>query len=400
MLQYTPMKTTKKYFIFTFGCQANKSDSERIAGDYEARGFKAAPKVEDADEIVVNTCAVRARAEHRAMSLVNNLAKKFRQYADRPASRSLGEVGPKIIVTGCMIHHGEHKLLKMMPAVDEILPIAEVGFNSPTVRRDQTHAWVPISTGCNSFCSFCIVPYSRGREQSRPEAHILKEIRDLAKQGYQEITLLGQNVNSFGLEKVGIGLRKLLMRHPNQIKLPSNLSQYKKFTGRPPFVKLLDKVCAIPGITKVRFLTSNPWDFSDELIDCIARNQKIDRFIHLPVQSGSDKILAKMNRGYTREHYLKLVKKLRARVPRVKLGTDIIVGFPGETKKAFAATVALAKLARWHVAFVAQYSPRPGTASDKLFKDSVPPAEKKRRFKVLDKLINLNHMSQRPQVIK
>jgi len=389
MIQYTPMKK-RKYFIYTFGCQANKSDSERIAGDYQARGYLEAKKVDDADEIIINTCAIRQRAEDRAVGLINNLAKKFHELNDRP----------KIILTGCMIHHGEPKLLKMLPLVDEILPIAEVGFNSPAVRRDKIHAWVPISTGCNSFCTFCIVPFSRGREKSRPQAHIMADINHLVKNGYTEITLLGQNVNSYGLEKVGIGLRKLLMRDPNQIKLPSNQSQYKKFKGKPPFVKLLDKVCAIPQIKKIRFLTSNPWDFSDALINCIAANKKIDRFIHLPVQSGSDKILKTMNRGYTRKDYLKLIKKIRAAIPEVTIGTDIIVGFPGETKKDFQATVDLAKQANWQVAFVAQYSPRPATASDKLFEDIISPQEKKRRWKILEDLINQKHLHHRPKIAK
>lgn len=384
------MKTAKKYFIFTFGCQANKSDSERVAGDYEARGYRQAKTVEEADEVIINTCAIRKRAEDRVVGLVNNLAVKFKNKSPKP----------KIIVTGCMIHHGEEKLLQMMPAVDEILPIAEVGFNSPTIRRDKNHAWIAISTGCNSFCSFCIVPYSRGREHSRPEADILKEIDQLVKDGYQEITLLGQNVNSYGLEKIGIGLRKLLMRDATQIKLPSNQSQYKKFKGKPPFVKLLEKICAYPQLTKIRFLTSNPWDFSDALIKCIKDYPQIDRFIHLPVQSGSNKILKLMNRGYTRESYLEIIHKLRQAVPDVQIGTDIIVGFPGETKKDFADTVSLAKKANWHVAFVAQYSPRPATVSDKLYKDTIHPLEKKRRFKELDKLINLKHFSHRPYIAK
>lgn len=384
------MKKSKTYFIYTFGCQANKSDSERIAGDYEARGFKPAQTVAAADEIVINTCAVRQRAEDRVVGLIHNLSLKFKEYADKP----------KIILTGCMIHHGEHRLLKMLPFVDEILPIAEVGFNQPTVRRDQTHAWLPISTGCNSFCSYCIVPFSRGREVSRPEADILKEIKDLVNQGYTEITLLGQNVNSYGLEKIGIGLRKLLLRHPDKINLPSNQSQYKKFSGQPPFVKLLAKICRFKQLKTIRFMTSNPWDFSDQLIDFIAAHPQIDRFIHLPVQSGSNKILKLMNRGYTREDYLKLVEKLRRKIPNVTLGTDIIVGFPNETNQDFQDTVDLAKQVGWKVAFVAQYSPRPGTAADKLYQDNVPPAEKKRRWKILDDLINVRHLGHRPKVIK
>jgi len=386
------MKNSKKYFIYTFGCQANKADSERIAGDYQARGYQVAKKVEQANEIVINTCAVRQRAEDRVVGLIHNLSEKFKEFAKAKK--------PKIILTGCMIHHGEHKLLKMLPFVDEILPISEVGFNISSIRRDKHHAWIPISTGCNSFCTYCIVPYSRGREKSRPISEVLKEVKDLVKQGYTEITLIGQNVNSYGLEKVGIGLRKLLMRDPQKIKLPSNQSQYKQFKGKPPFVKLLEAICAIDKVKTIRFMSSNPWDFSDQLIDCIAKHKKIDRFIHLPVQSGSNKILKLMNRGYTRQDYLKLIKKLRAAIPNVTIGTDIIVGFPGETKKDFQDTVDLAKQAGWQVAFVAQYSPRPHTLSSKLYQDTISPQEKKRRWQVLEDLINQPHLIKRPKVIK
>jgi tRNA-2-methylthio-N6-dimethylallyladenosine synthase len=384
------MSKPKTYFIFTFGCQMNKSDSERVAGDYQARGYREAKTVNEADEVVINTCSIRKSAEDRARSLINNLAQRFRQ-----AKRK-----PKIILTGCMIHHGEEKLLKMLPAVDEILPIAEVGFNSAAVRRDRHHAWVPISSGCNSFCAFCIVPLSRGREVSRPEKEILAEVKSLTDQGYSEITLVGQNVNSYGLEKIGIGLRKLLLRDPKQLKLPANQSQYKKFKGTPPFVRLLEKICEYKQITKLRFMSSNPWDFSDALIDCIATHPQIDRFVHLPVQSGSNRILARMNRGYTWQDYLKIVKKLRQKVPGVTLGTDIIVGFPGETDRDFAATVALAKKVNWQVAFVARYSPRPGTAAYRLYPDDVPAAVKKQRWQVLENLINRPHLQHRPRVSK
>lgn len=385
------MAKTKTYFIFTFGCQMNKSDSERVAGDYAARGYREAKTVDEADEIVINTCSIRKSAEDRARSLINNLAKKFRETTKKK---------PKIILTGCMIHHGEEKLLNMLPLVDEILPITEVGFNSAAVRRDKTHAWIPVSSGCNSFCAFCIVPLSRGRERSRPEEDILAEVKDLVRQGYSEITLVGQNVNSYGLEKIGVNLRKLLMRDPSQFQVPSNRSQYKKFRGKPPFVKLLEKICVYPQIKKLRFMSSNPWDFSDALIDCIARHPQIDRFIHLPVQSGSNRTLQRMNRGYTWQDYLKIVKKLRARVPEVTFGTDIIVGFPGETDRDFQGTVNLAKKVGWQVAFIARYSPRPGTASYRLYKDDIPAAEKKRRWQVLENLINQPHLTHRPQVIK
>ena len=384
------MSKPKTYFIHTFGCQMNKSDSEHIAGDYQARGYQPAKTIDQADEIIINTCSIRQRAEDRVVGLLNNLTKKLK----------VKKLKPKVILTGCMIHHGQHQLLTMLPLVDEVMPIQEIGFNFPALRRDKHHAWVPISNGCNSFCTYCIVPFSRGREKSRPMNEIIKEVKNLVSHGYTEITLVGQNVNSYGLEKIGINLRKLLMHDPKKIKLPSNQSQYKKFKSKPPFVKLLEIICSFPQIKVVRFLSSNPWDFSDQLIKCIKNHSQIDRFIHLPVQSGSNKILKKMNRGYTSQDYLKLVEKIRASIPQSTLGTDIIVGFPGETEKDFDQTVELTKKVSFKLAYVAQYSPRPHTLADKLYQDTVPSAVKKSRWQKLDQLINQKNLPSRPKMIK
>ncbi len=383
--------SAKTYFIITFGCQANKSDSERVEGDYQARGYLPAPSWKQADEIIINTCAVRQRAEHRVRGLLINITKYFKQ-------QNLPK--PKIILTGCMTHHGANKLRQILPEIDEILPINEVGFNQAAVRKDKHHAWVPISSGCNSFCTFCIVPYSRGRETSRPLADILEEVNRLAKQDYDEITLLGQNVNSWGLEKAGIGYRKLLMSREDfsLSDIPTNDSQYFRPDGLPPFVDLLRQVSAIEGIKKIHFMTSNPWDFWDSLIDEIASNPKIDHFIHLPVQSGSDKILSLMNRGYTAKNYLDLVNRIRAKIPDAVIGTDIIVGFPGETEDDFNQTLDLAKQADWKVAFVAKFSPRPGTGAWRMYQDEINPQEKKRRWEVLDEFINKRQLSDRPEI--
>lgn len=391
-------KTSKTYYIHTFGCQSNKSDSERIAGDYEARGYVEAPDWQSADEIVVNTCAIRKRAEDRAVGFLLNVVSHF-QEKNQPK--------PKLILTGCMTHHGHSKLYELMPMIDEILPINEVGFNQAAIRKDspQTngtkHAWVPISAGCNSFCTFCIVPYSRGREQSRSFESIMEEVEHLVDQGYEEITLLGQNVNSWGLEKVGVGLRKMMLS-TEQFSLkdiPSNVSQYEKPNGTPPFVRLLQAVSAIPEIKMVRFISANPWDFHDELIEEIGRNKKLNRYIHLPIQSGSNSMLKKMNRGYTRENYLELVRKLKAVDPEIVLGTDIIVGFPGETDEEFEQTVDLANQVNWKAGFVAQYSPRPGTAAWKLYKDDISPQVKKQRWEILDQIINKDNLSIRPKIV-
>jgi len=383
------------YFIKTFGCQANKSDSERIAGDYQARGFSQSQTWQTAAEIVINTCSVRQRAEDRVKGFLINVEKHF-TFRVRPRSRGF----PKIILTGCMIHHGAKNLKKDLPLIAEVLPIAEVGFNSPAVRVDKTHAFIPISSGCNSFCTFCIVPYSRGREFSRPAAEILSEVEGLARDGYTEITLLGQNVNSYGLEKAGIGYRKLLMSRVgfSVSDIPSNQSQYFPSDGVPPFVSLVRQISLIRQITKINFMTSNPWDFADELIAEIAANSKISRFVHLPVQSGSDRILSLMNRGYTSADYLTLINKIKKAIPDVTFGTDIIVGFPGETDADFEQTVDLVKKVDFQVAFVAQYSPRPGTAAWRIYPDDVPARIKKQRWLILDKIINQLNLKNRPVI--
>jgi len=378
-------------FIQTYGCQANKSDSERILGDYLARGFSETADWREADEIVLNTCSVRQSAEDRVRGFLVNLDKYLLQS---------GKNKPKVILTGCMLHFNEQEIKTLLPQIDEILPISEVGFNQQAIRKDKQHAWVPISTGCNSFCTYCIVPYSRGREKSRSESEIISEVESLVNNGYKEITLLGQNVNSFGLEKSGIAFRKLYMdkENFNIDNIPSNESQYFKPESTPPFVLLLRKLSKIEGLGKINFFTSNPWDFYEELIDEIANNPKIDRFIHLPVQSGSNRILKLMNRGYTRESYLNLIERIRAKVPDATFGTDIIVGFPGETDEDFQETLSLVKKADFLIAFVARYSPRPGTASAKLYRDDVPANIKKQRWEILDKITNKDKIKSRPLI--
>lgn len=381
------------YYIHTFGCQSNKSDSERVAGDYEARGYSETLDWKNADEIIVNTCAIRQSAEDRARGFLYNVVTHF---------ETEGKPKPKIILTGCMTHHGHEKIYEMLPMVDEILPINEVGFNSAVVRKDKKHAWIPISAGCNSFCTYCIVPYSRGREQSRSFESIMTEVEKLVSEGYSEITLLGQNVNSWGLEKEGIGLRKMMMREEHALAredIPDNSSQYEKPIGLPPFVLLLQAISKYQSITKIRFLTSNPWDFHDELIDEIAANPKIDKFIHLPLQSGSNGVLHRMNRGYTKEHYREIIRKLRAKVPEIVIGTDIIVGFSGETEAEFEETVAFSREMDWKLGFVAQYSPRPGTSGWKLYPDDISQKEKKRRWEILDQIINKDNLNVRPKVV-
>ena len=286
------------------------------------------------------------------------------------------------------------------PQVDISFPEIEKFDHLPPAKVEGASAFVSIMEGCSKYCSYCVVPYTRGEEVSRPFEDVLVEVAGLADQGVKEVNLLGQNVNSWGLEKVGVALRKMFMdkdKFSSDI-IPSNQSQYFKPEDTPPFVTLLRAVSKVEGIKKISFFTSNPWDFWDELIDEIASNPKIDRFIHLPVQSGSNRILKLMNRGYTRESYLSLINQIKAKVPEAVFGTDIIVGFPGETDADFNETLSLIKDVGFKVAFVARYSPRPGTASARLYPDDVPAKVKKQRWEILDQIANKDNLKSRPIV--
>lgn len=350
----------------------NVSDSERIAGWYEQKEWKAAKKVEEADEVIIVTCSVRQTAEDRVYGLANNLAKlktpsfaKASADAKAMADRSAGKqnLKPKIILTGCMLRYPIKYLREKLPQVDEFKKISEYSLDTkyppaPRLRRagkihnTKQSALVPIMEGCNNFCSYCVVPYARGREISRPFEEIVCEVEELVKRGYKEILLLGQNVNSY----------------------------------KPSFALLLVRLHDVDGIEKISFLTSNPWDLDDEIIEVMAL-PKIDRYLHLPVQSGDDEILKKMNRKYMVKQYVELVEKIRKRIPDIKIGTDIIVGFPGETEEQFQNTVDLCKKVGFVKAYVSKYSPRLQTAVYKL-KDDVSQKEKRRRWKVLDDSIN------------
>jgi len=324
----------------------NLADTERIKGWYEANGWQETDRIEDADEVIIVSCSVRQSADNRVFGLVNNLSKLKKR----------GK--PKIILTGCMLRYPKTWLEKKLPSVDEFRRIDEYSVGLK-ILESQTHAWVPISNGCNNFCSYCVVPYARGKEVSRPFEEIVCEVKELAKRGYKEITLLGQNVNSYGKNS----------------KLKNT-----------PFAELLATLHKIPGIEKISFLTSNPWDLNDEIIKAMSL-PKIDRYLHLPVQSGDDEILKKMNRPYRPLQYIKLVEKIRKKIPEIKIGTDIIVGFPGETKEQFANTVDLVKKVGFEKAYIARYSPREQTAAFRM-KDNVPDKEKKRRWQILNDLIN------------
>ena len=349
----------KTYHIKTFGCQANKADSERIAGFLDQAGLEETEEISRADLVVVNTCAVRQSAEDRAIGLSHNLSKRNKR--------------PVIILSGCLLYHNRGYLQeKLKGKVDSMIKTEdwpkfvfdywgiEVD-QSKTKRKTLEAAYIPIMEGCNNFCTYCVVPYARGREKSvLPEA-IIRQVKQAIASGYQEVLLLGQNVNSYGKD-----LKEINLVTPFAALL-ANLNDFKK-------------------LKKISFLTSNPQDLDDDIIQALTL-PKIDRQLHLPVQSGDDEILKAMNRKYTVIQYIELIKKIRKEVPEVKISTDIIVGFPGESEKQFQNTVNLCRKIGFNKAYINKYSPRPQTAAAKL-EDNVAWSKKKRRWQILDQLIN------------
>lgn len=408
-----------KYHIITFGCQQNVSDSERISSYFQNQGFLQTSYIKDADQVIINTCMIRQSAEDRTLGTIRNIDK----------ARKKGHA-IKIILTGCIVGMAfrektgkmMNKLKQIFPSVDEFFPIEEIGFNINPIRSDKRHAYLPISNGCNNFCTFCVVPFTRGREISRPYHEIIKESQDLANNGYKHITLLGQNVNSYGADLI-IGeqnvqvmrdlpdkqyFKKINIQNPKimrsqtyksiiqnlqaQDMIETNKITYVKHLGRlripTLFPQLLNDLCQIKGIDKIDFMSSNPWDFSDDLIDIISKNPKISKSLHIAVQSGDNQVLKKMNRWYTRIEFMKLVTKLKAKIKNLKLSTDIIVGFCGETENQFKNTVKLCQDVGFYKAYISIYSDRPMTAAHKVYKDNVPYTIKKRRWQILETLIN------------
>lgn len=382
------------YFIKTFGCQQNVADSERIESFYQSRGLAPAQVMEEADVLILNTCVIRDRAEEKVYGMVRSLRARLQTKA------------PRIVVTGCLIGAATRvpggKLMKRLttrlPDV-EFLPLEEVGFEYLPKRAGGKMASVVISNGCNNYCAFCIVPFSRGKEVSRPFPEILAEVRDAVSAGYEEIMLLGQNVNSYGADFLsdtiqtneeyvlpdGKRVKPVMVKHLNRYRIPTL------------FPYLLEYVAQMSGLTKISFLSSNPWDFSQELIDVMARNPNINRVIHLPVQAGSDTVLKRMNRWYTRAEYLALIERIRAKIPDARFTTDIIVGFPGETAEQFQETVDLVRQVGFEKTFIAWYSPRHGTFASKNFQDDIPIAEKQHRYHALDAVAFKGRNTSSPQ---
>lgn len=360
------------YLIKTYGCQMNIHESEKIAGILEKLGYSETQEEKQADVIVFNTCCIRETAEAK----INGHIGEIKKYKERNSDLI-------VAVCGCMSQQKgvAENLKKRFPFIDIILGTANLNLleeqilkvrnsrrhqtlidvnefgideNIPVYRTSGTNAWVNIIYGCNNFCTYCIVPYVRGRERSRQAETIVNEVKQLVAEGYKEITLLGQNVNSYG----------------------------KDLKDGSSFAKLLDELGKIEGNYKLRFMTSHPRDFTDDVIDAIARNPKVCHTIHLPIQSGSDHMLKVMNRHYDKAHYLNLVKKIREKIPDVGLTTDIMVGFAGETEEDFLETLELVKQVRFSGIFTFIYSRRKGTPGYDM-PNQVPQAVKKDRIKRL-----------------
>lgn len=370
------------YYITTFGCQMNVHESEKLAGVLENLGYLPCNKLEDADVIVFNTCAIREGAEARALGNVGALKKLKRENPNKI-----------IAVCGCMTQQKDvsERIKKVFPFVDIIFGTKNMdkfeGFikevlkaksenkkqrivqiededtvleNLPISRSSGDNFWVNIIYGCNNFCSYCIVPYVRGRERSRDKEEILKEIKQIIEDNkgkHITITLLGQNVNSYGKDK------------------------YENYG----FASLLKDICQLEGDFELTFMTSHPKDITDDVIETLAMEDKIKKELHLPVQSGSNKILKAMNRKYTIESYLEKVNKLKSLVPNIRLTTDIIVGFPGETEEDFIQTCNLVKQVGYDGIFTFMFSPRPGTVAEKM-ENQIPHEIKNRR---VNELLNL-----------
>ena len=374
-----------KYIVLTMGCQLNENDSEKISGMIEEMGYTRTDKIEEADLIAFNTCCVRENAEDRLFGKLGEV-KKYKE-----------EKGTIIAIGGCMMQekHMVEKLKKSYPffdivfgphtlykfpedvyntlttrkRIEDILDIdGEIIEGLPIRRDDKIKASVAIMNGCNNFCTYCIVPYVRGRERSRKAEDIIKEIEGLAKQGYKEITLLGQNVNSY-------------MRVERE--KGEDVGQIDSFA------KLLRKVNEIPGIERIRFISPHPKDFTDDVIEAIRDCDKFCKIIHLPLQSGSSKVLKEMNRKYTQQDFLTLVKKMREQIPNVTFSTDIIVGFPGETEKDFAETLEVVKKVNFEQIYMFIYSRRKGTVADKM-ENQIPEEIKHQRFNQLKELFESN----------
>ena len=381
----------KHYHILTYGCQMNVHDSENIAAIMEEMKYTKCDKMEDADVIILNTCAIRENAHNKVrgnLGIIKHLKESKNiitifcgcMAQEEGVSKEIKDKYKWIDVV--MGTHNIHKLpiyldniYKDRKQEIEVYSIEGDVIEGIPVKRDSKYkAWVNIMYGCDKFCTYCIVPYTRGKQRSRLLEDIVSEVKDLVEDGYQEVTLLGQNVNAYGKD----------------LDKGYNLAD------------LLEQV-ALTSIPRVRFITSHPWDFTDEMIDIIAKYDNIMPYIHLPIQSGSDNILKKMNRRYTKDEYITLFNKIKERVPNASISTDIIVGFPGESEEEFQETLDIVDLLKYDLAYTFIYSPREGTPASK-FPDDVTLEEKKKRLARLNKLVNkyalLNNQKYQDKVVE
>ena len=375
----------QKYNILTMGCQLNENDSEKLCGMLEKMGYTKTEDVKEADIALFNTCCVRENAEDKLFGKLGEL-KKLKV-----------EKGLIIAIGGCMMKekHITDKIKESYPFVDilfgthtlyrfpedlynsiqekrkieDIIDIdGEIHEGLPIKRDSKIKASVTIMNGCNNFCAYCIVPYVRGRERSREPKDIIEEVEQLAKQGYKEITLLGQNVNSY-------------LRVERENNIP-----FEKYNGVDSFAKLLKEINKIDGIERIRFVSPHPKDFTDDVIEAIAECDKVCKLIHLPLQSGNTKVLKEMNRKYTKEQYLNLVEKMKAGIPNLTLSTDIIVGFPGETDEEFEDTLDVVEKVKFEQVYMFIYSRRVGTPGNRM-ENQVPEEQKHVRFDKLKALV-------------
>lgn len=360
----------RKYYITTYGCQMNVSDSERVSAVLEAMNFAPAKTESDADVLIYNTCSVRQKSENRILG-------------SRDKWQELKRNNPNLVigVTGCMVAHKGYNFKHKLPEVDITFDIQElptlpqklaeamgVDLEMPEysdylniIPKVKTHfqVFVPIMTGCNNFCSFCIVPFTRGRERSRPVNDVIDEIKEFVKKGAKEVTLLGQNVNSFrGVKADG---------------------------KKSSFAYLLQQVADIDGIERIFYTSPHPKDMKEDMIKAHVAIKKLCPTVHLPVQSGSSSVLRRMNRYYTKESYLELVNRFYEAIPGITISTDMIVGFCGETEEEFQDTLDLYRKARFDLVFLGMYSPRPHSLAYKM-KDDINAEEKKRRFNIVHAL--------------
>ena len=386
-----------KYSILTMGCQLNENDSEKISGMLESSGYSKTDDLKEANVIVFNTCCVRENAEDKLFGKLGEV-KKYKEKS-----------GTIIAIGGCMMQekHILDKLKQSYPFVDiffgphtmqnfpedlykaimekrKIEDILDIDGNivegMPIVREDNIKASVAIMNGCNNFCTYCIVPYVRGRERSRNPQEIYNEVISLAKKGYKEITLLGQNVNSYLVSE------KNNLKEDNKNSINFNvITESNEKIKVDSFAKLLKLINKVEGIERIRFISPHPKDFTDDVIEAIKESDKVCKLIHLPLQSGSTNILKSMNRKYTKEQYLDLVNKIREKIPNVEFSTDIIVGFPGETEEDFEDTLDVVKKVKYEQIFMFIYSRRVGTVADKM-KNQVEEKVKHNRFNRLKSL--------------